>query len=118
MKTTTNLTIARHEANIAAKAATLFAEGYTLKALTTVDGPPNGLYLVTAPAGKQRTDANGIAMPPYIVDTRDSSCTCAGYQQHGLCSHAMAVEERIADSERADAECAARAEYEAFGKYL
>jgi hypothetical protein len=117
MKTTT-INQARHEANIAAKAATLFADGYTMKALTTVDGEPNGIYLVTAPAGKQRTDANGFALPPYIVDARDGSCTCFGYQQHGLCSHAVAIEEVIADGERADAECAAREEYETYGRWL
>ncbi len=117
---TTNLTIARHEANIAAKATTLFADGYTMKALTTVDGKPNGIYFVTAPAGKQRADANGIALPPYIVDVREAegSCTCQGHRDFGLCSHRLAVEERIADGEHADVEAADREEWQNFGRHL
>jgi hypothetical protein len=112
MKTTINQ--ARHEANIAAKAANLFASGYTFKALNAAAG----LYAVAAPVSARRTDGNGHPMPPYIVDTIERTCSCQGHRDFGLCSHRLAVEDeeaRVAWAEAEwEAEQAARGELSAF----
>jgi hypothetical protein len=113
MKTLT-INQARHQANIAAKAARLVSEGYTIAPMTE----SACMYIVTPPASARRTDRNGFPMPPYITDTRDSSCTCVGYQQNGLCSHAMAAEQEAADLARWEAVAAEQAEWETFGRYL
>ena len=102
----TTLTIARHEANIAAKAARLFTtEGYTMKPMSH----STRLFLVQKPGADQ---------PPHIVDVKAGDCTCGGHAKHGLCSHRLAVEEEVASVARWEAEAAARADWEAFGKYL
>jgi len=116
MKTITTINEARTIAGIAERATSLFAAGYTFKALNA----DAGLYLVFAPQAARRTDANGFALPPYIVDTAAQTCTCKAFGRWNTCKHLLAMEEeagRVAWAE-AEYERSGRAEYEAFGRWL
>ena len=72
---------ARHEANIAAKAATLFTEGgYRYKPFATCPT----LFFVYPPQ---------VEAAPYIVDVEARHCSCRGHREAGICSHRLAVED-------------------------
>jgi len=116
MKTITTINEARTIANIAERASSLFATGYTLKALNA----SAGLYVVSAPANARRADANGCPLPPYIVDTAAQTCSCKAFGRWNTCKHLLAVEEEEGRTAWAEAqyERSGRADWEAFGKYL
>ncbi len=107
---------ARTIANIAERASGLFASGYAMKALNA----NAGIFLVFAPEAARRTDANGIALPPYIVDTANATCSCEAHRRWSVCKHRLAVEEEQGRAAWAEAayEASGQAEYEEFGKYL
>ena len=87
---------ARLQANIAARAARLWADGYTWERMTGCLAGP--WYLVTGPAGQK-----------YNVDPLlGFKCNCECYQQHNLCKHSEAVKSL-------DAELEFQAAYEADG---
>jgi len=73
---------ARHHANIAAKAARLWAEGYTYKPF---DNAPNLFFVF--PPDPEKTG--------YIVDTAAGYCSCPGFKGAGVCSHLVAMTDEV-----------------------
>ncbi len=110
MKNTLTINEARTLALIAERAANLFANGYTFKALNA----SAGIYVVSAPKSAQRTDGNGFPMPPYLVDTAAQTCSCKAFGRFETCKHLLAMEEEEARVAWAEAEW--EAEQEAIGE--
>lgn len=80
---------ARHEANIAARAARLFTtEGYTFRKFATCD-----TVFSVMPADKTKLG--------YIVDVEFHTCSCKGHELNGICSHRLAIEEIVREDARA-----------------
>ena len=115
MKTLT-INRARTLANIAARAQSLFARGYTYRPL----GASRTLFTVAPPANLRRRCRAGVPMPDYIVDIAAQTCTCEAFRRYAACKHEMAVEEEEGRAAWAEDEYerSGRAEYETFGKYL
>jgi hypothetical protein len=83
--TINNINDARHEANIIAKAATLFTTaGYRFRQFSTCPT----MFTVFPPQ---------VEKTPYIVDTKLGTCTCKGFEGAGTCSHLIAIEEEAAN---------------------
>ncbi len=112
MQTTTrtlpvDLATARTLANIAERALTLFTtDGYRAKPFKT---DPSQFFVFPP-------DVN---TPGYIVDTSPGRehCTCRAFARWETCKHFLAIEAKIADDRRADAEEDERAAYQTYGRY-
>ncbi len=109
MPETTTLTIerAQTQANIVARAESLFDTGYRMNRI----GTEGGLFIVFPPQ---------VQKPAYIVDTAADYCSCPCHKDHGFCKHRLAVEKEL-DADRRGAEATYWEEYgrhdQAAGKF-
>ena len=86
-----NFNEARENANVATRAKSLFADGYTVEAW----GEGTDLYEVTSPAKKT-----------YIVDTDKQTCSCPYFKKNDgkkECKHLQGITKLLSDTEAAEA---------------